>query len=361
MKLLKQDYRHGEVKLVVENQDDLWYLSTIIEPGDSVRGQTERKVRVSGQDERTGNVTRAKVTLTVSIEKCELGEDARSLRAFGMITEAPEHIPAAHHTIVIEEGMAITIRKEEWLNYQIARLKEAQKKVTAKILIALFDREEAHFALLRQKGYRVLSSLKGDVEKKEKRHRAKGNFWADIISAMKEYDKRYNLDRIVIASPSFWKEELLKELKDADLKRKLIQATCSSADATAIDEVLKRPETRQALHEDRIAKELSLVDEMLLEIRTATSQGSKAQYGFDHVKAAAEQAAVKHLLVTDAVITTRRRHGNAGSDGTFAELDAVMRLVEQNKGEITIITSEYDAGRRLDGLGGIGALLRYRV
>jgi protein pelota len=38
-----------------------------------------------------------------------------------------------------------------------------------------------------------------------------------------------------------------------------------------------------------------------------------------------------------------------------------MKLTEQNKGSINIISSEHDGGKRLNGLGGIGAVLRYKV
>jgi len=39
----------------------------------------------------------------------------------------------------------------------------------------------------------------------------------------------------------------------------------------------------------------------------------------------------------------------------------MMKIVDQTKGEIHIISSEYEGGRKLDGLGGIGAILRYKL
>ena len=47
-------------------------------------------------------------------------------------------------------------------------------------------------------------------------------------------------------------------------------ATCSSVDKTGINEVLKRPEIKEALKQDRITKEISLVEELLAEISKNT-------------------------------------------------------------------------------------------
>jgi hypothetical protein len=43
MRILKHDWKGGVAVLGVESPDDLWTLKTAIQPGDSVRGSTERK------------------------------------------------------------------------------------------------------------------------------------------------------------------------------------------------------------------------------------------------------------------------------------------------------------------------------
>ena len=45
----------------------------------------------------------------------------------------------------------------------------------------------------------------------------------------------------------------------------------------------------------------------------------------------------------------------------YEELDIVMKITDQTKGEINIISSEHESGKKLDGLGGIGAILRYMI
>ncbi len=38
-----------------------------------------------------------------------------------------------------------------------------------------------------------------------------------------------------------------------------------------------------------------------------------------------------------------------------------MRTIDSMKGQVHIISSEHEGGKKLDGLGGLGALLRYKL
>ena len=49
MKQIHFNLKKGEAKLKIENMDDLWCLSHIIEPGDLVKGKTIRKIKIGGQ------------------------------------------------------------------------------------------------------------------------------------------------------------------------------------------------------------------------------------------------------------------------------------------------------------------------
>jgi len=115
--------------------------------------------------------------------------------------------------------------------------------------------------------------------------------------------------------------------------------------------VLKRDETKEALAQDRISKEMKSVECLLSEI----SKDAKASYGFKETKASAEAGAVETLLITDKLIMKKR------NDDSYAELDYIMRIVDSNKGEVMIVSSEHDGGKKLDGLGGIAAILRYKL
>ncbi len=352
MKIIHQNLKKGELKAKVENLNDLWYLSHIIDKGDFVRGKTLRKIQVSKETERQRAAEKRPVTLQIEVERVEFHKTSNILRVAGKIVDGPEDVPkGSHHTFNVEENSIILIIKEKWLKFQIEKIKEASITKIPKILICILDRENVLFALLKKYGYELLSEFEGEVTKKDVETKKQSTFYYEIIKKLKDYDNRYNFDNILIASPAFWKEELLKELKDENLRKRIVQATCSSADENAIEEVIKRPEVEQVLKQERYAKETKLVEELLLHI----AKDKSAAYGIKETELAAQAGAVDRLLVTDKIIQRYKQ------EEKYERLDDMMKLVEQMKGVVTIITSEHGAGKKLDGLGGIGAILRYRI
>jgi len=61
------------------------------------------------------------------------------------------------------------------------------------------------------------------------------------------------------------------------------------------------------------------------------------------------------LLITDNLILKLR------AEEQFEKVDVIMRTVDKQKGVITVISGEHMGGKKLDGLGGIAALLRYKL
>ena len=119
----------------------------------------------------------------------------------------------------------------------------------------------------------------------------------------------------------------------------------------AFEEVLKRQETIAALKDDHIVKEITLVDELFKEI---VKEGAAA-YGLKEVQKATENGAVKEFLVTDAIILKMRQ------ENMFGKLDYIMRAADDAGAAVHIISSEHEGGKKLDGLGGVATILRYKV
>ena len=352
MKQLGFDLKKGEAKLKIENLDDLWYLSQIIDIGDLIKGKTIRKIKIGEAGDRKQAIIKKPIFLKIKTEKIEFSKTSGTLRALGIITEGPEDIQKGeHHTFNLEPNIIFTVIKERWLKYQIDRLKEACKEKTSKILIVVMDREEAQLALLKKYGYDLLTSIKGKVKKKDVEERSDGNFYGDIIKKLEEYTKRYSIVKIILASPAFWKEDLMKEINNEELKKKIIPATCNSTGKNGINEVLRRPEVKAALHEDRISKEINLVEELLSEI----SKNNLAAYGLKDTESAVNAGAIKSLLITDSLIQKARDENN------YEKIDNMMKITDSMKGSINIISSEHEGGKKLNGVGGIAAILRYKM
>ncbi|MFH2028264.1 MAG: mRNA surveillance protein pelota [Nanoarchaeota archaeon] len=350
MKLLNKGKE--DIKVQIENMDDLWYLSNIVDVKDLVKGKTLRKIKIGEKEQRNVKVIRKPVFIEIQVEKIEFSKSTNALRLLGKITQGPEDVQKGeHHSFSLEENSIITIKKENWLKYQLDKLKEACSEKVANILIIVHDREEAYFALMKKYGFELLSHIQGDVQKKREEKKIEKPFYQEIINITTDYVKKYKIQNIILASPSFWKEDLMNELKDQDIKSKITLATCSSVDKTAINEVLKRDEVKNVLYQDRIAKEMRLVDELLFEIK----KGNLSVYGLKDTGQAVVAGAVKTLLVTDALIQKSREQES------YEKIDSLMKTADSTKSDVHIISSEHDGGKKLDGLGGIAALLRYRL
>jgi protein pelota len=343
MRILLKEIRNGIVKVLPQNQDDLWLLSQIIFPEALVSAKTTRKIKLSET-----KVEKKVYYLTIKAEKVTYENEI--LRISGLVVSENDDIPkgSAHSfSININDDLKI---EQRWLSYQLKKIDDSTKE-KANILLVILDRESVFFAKLTQQGYKLLSQFEGDVQRKVEGLSAKGDFYSDVSVKLKEYQQRLSLDRIVVASPAFFKDDFIKQLKDDDLKKKIILATCSSVDENAFNELIKRDEVKQALINERVRDEMTLIERLFVEI----SKNGKCTYGFDHVKEIANAGAIEIMLVTTEFIMQYREQNKS------KELDDLMNLVEQINGKVVVITSSNDAGKKLDGIAGIAGLLRYKI
>ena len=111
-----------------------------------------------------------------------------------------------------------------------------------------------------------------------------------------------------------------------------------------VQEALKEGIAPQVLQNSRVAYETTMVEEMLSEI---SKEGNYA-YGPKEVENALLAGAVKVLLVTDKLVREKK-------------VDELLKIASEKKTEIVIINLMHDSGKKLDSLGGVGAILRYRI
>jgi protein pelota len=344
MKIIHKDLKHGIIKVKIDGSQDLWCLSTIIESGDCVSGMTERKIKLGGSEEKS-KISKRILFLKIIVEKIDYDH---ALRVSGKIIEAPDDIPKGdYHTFDVSDGTVITVEKEYWTKYALKKLDEAVNVQTANILVIAFDREEAIFAVLKSQGYEILPAMKGDVSKKDLEEK-KTNFYQEIYKQLLDYDQKYAYDNIVIASPAFWKEYLMKEIKDDALRKKIVLATCSSIDDSTINEILKRPELKTVLDKDKSSRELKLIDELLGQISK-----DNATYGIREVNDKLQSGNVSTLMVSENLILRMRK------ENKYNILEELMTAAEALNAEVKIISGE-ESMKKLDGLTGVAALLRWK-
>ena len=225
------------------------------------------------------------------------------------------------------------------------------KQKEASILFVVFDREEALFGLLRQRKYEILSKCSGKVASKRATGVEQENFYHTVIKMLQQQNARLQPQHIVVASPAFWKDELMKELKDDVLKKKIVLAGCSSVSKNAFQELLHRQETQAIIAKAQLAQENMIVTKLLEYI----AKDGLATYGYQQVAKCVEQGAVALLLVSTGLIKEKRE------EDSFTSLENMMKQTERMAGKVAIINAENEAGQQIDGLGGIGAILRYNL
>ncbi len=346
MDILKQDYKTGEVSIRITDEEDLWHLSHLVELDDLVRGQTERKIKIGSED--NFKVVRKKVYLKLAVIKVEYVPENNALRILGVIREGPEDISlGSHHSFNLEVNDVITIQKEAWANYQIKRLKDAtiQRK---KSLLVIFDREEALIGTLTQRGFEKISEIKGDVKKKVDKSTGTDTFFKDIAKLIQEYKQRLQVDRIIIGSPAFWKEYVVKELP-ADLRKKTMTCSVSGVDDTAIKELLKSPQLGKSLDDDRLVLEEKYIDELMSGIRE-----EKAFYGIAEANEKINIGAASKVFVSEKFLKSSK------DAGEYKKIDKLLRVAESTNSEVIIITQKEPISK-IDGLGGIAGTLRWKT
>ena len=310
-----------------------------------ISGMTERKIKLGGAEEKS-KIIKKIVFIKIRAEKID--DENSVLRVAGPIIEAPDDIPKGDfHTFNLEMGAVITIEKKNLSTYIIKKLEEATKSDKSQILIVAFDREDAIFALLKNTGYEILLNLKGDVSKKDYEEK-KTNFYSEIYKQIVDYDKKHEFSNIVLASPAFWKDYLLKEMDDERLRKKITLATCSSIDGSTINEILKRPELKTVLDKDKSSRESRIIEELLQNIRN-----DNAVYGMKQVQDRLGSGNVATFLVSENLIKKLKEQKK------YPELDQMMNTAESLNASIMIISSE-DAMKNLDGVSGVAALLRWK-
>ncbi|MFP4111659.1 MAG: mRNA surveillance protein pelota [Candidatus Woesearchaeota archaeon] len=353
MKIITQDFRKGFVKLKTENLDDLWYLSHILEKGDKVSSVTYRKIKLGEGDERKTKIIKKKLKLEIDLEKIQFSETADSLRLSGIITQGREDIPSGdYHTLNVGYDSELSISKpQEFLGFQIKKLKEASENKNGNILICTLDRDSAYFAILKKYGYEMISDLKGDVQKKQFQENTKSSFFKDVASKLKEYKERHKITKIILGCPNFWKSYISQEIEKAGIEKTVSYSTVNSEGENAIKEVLKRPEIKDVLKDERFSQELNLIDELLSRI----AKDQNAEYGLSQVEEAANLGACENLLVSDKLIQEMREKEE------YERLDKIMRTVDSSGGDVHIISAENEAGEKLNSLSGIACFLRFRI
>ncbi|MXR51562.1 mRNA surveillance protein pelota [Halovenus sp. WSH3] len=337
--------------LVPESLDDLWHLSHVIEPGDTVSGDTTRRIQRNDEQLRDTGGEREHIWVAIDVETVEFARFANRLRVGGEIVDCSrEDQLGHHHTLNVEEHTELDVTKR-WKLDQRDRIEEAVEATdNPDIAIATVEEGQAYVHTVAQYGTEERASITAPTGKGEyARPRS------ELFEELTEILKRQDVEAVILAGPGFTKQDALEYIEEnsQDLAERITTVDTSSVGDRGVHEVLKRGAVEDVQKETRIAEESDYIDELMDRI----AEGSKVAYGPEEVAKAADYGAIEQLLVLDSDLREQR----AGEGDWEIDVDHVIETTEQQGGEVTVFSSEFDPGQQLANLGGIAALLRYRL
>jgi len=333
MKVLFKDFKLGEVRVKVEGKEDLWYLSRVIKKGDLVWGRSSRKVK---KEEGQEGVRRP-ISVEIKVEKVTLHPNF--LKLLGRIEKASQEIGKGYHSLNVSQGDTIRIKKEKWEEHEKRLLRDAERRYERILLVSL-DYGAMDMALL-SRGMEYLGEFRVSFPPKHdpSYEPVKEKFLKEALKRVEEVAKEKGVKYVLIGCAGFLSDEV-KELTD----RKVVKI--SYGGKNGLNEIVRRGYVERLLREDKLSRDMKLVDQLLGEI----AKEGRYAYGVEEVRKALEYGAVEVLLITD---------GFMGRDMGLS--DELMRETEKRKGKVTILDSSSEPGRKVDGLGGVAALLRFKV
>ncbi|ELY85863.1 mRNA surveillance protein pelota [Natrinema altunense] len=339
------------VTVVPESVDDLWHLQYVLEPGDRVAGDTTRRIQRNDDQMRDTGGEREHMWVALAVETVEFHKFANRLRVGGEIVACSrEDQLHFHHTLNVEPRDELSIEKR-FKPDQTARLEEAEEATeNPDVAIATVEEGQAHVHTVAQYGTEERATITGTTGKGEY---ARGR--SELFDELATVLSRLEVDAIILAGPGFTKQDAYKYLEENEpaVAELVTMVDTAAVGDRGVHEVLKRGAVADVQEETRIESEAEYIDELTRRI----ADGAKAAYGPEQVKKAAEFGAIERLLVLDDRLQRER-----GPDGEWAiSVDDIVRTTEQKGGEVTVFSSEFPPGQQLSNLGGIAALLRYRL
>ncbi|TLZ84896.1 MAG: mRNA surveillance protein pelota [Methanobacteriota archaeon] len=343
MRVLHKDPNTGEIKVRVENADDLWHLHNLVLPGDQVRASTYRRQEVKTDKVRPERGEKVRVTLTIRVESVEFQAFADRLRITGVIVEGPQDL-GRHHTLNVAVDDVVSIIKT-WRSHELRRIDEAVAAAQKPLVAFLsLDDEEALLAQLRQYGVRELATIRAPGHGKMfPSGDAKSAYFDEILAKLHTTEIG---EALVLVGPGFTRDAFLDYLKarEPTLASRVHTHGTSSAGMQGIQEALKAGVGAKVFGDSRVGYETRLVETLLEAIAT----NRPCAYGPAEVAEAVEAGAVETLLVSDAVVRD-------------VGIEDLMRSAESARGTVVLVSRHHEAGQKLEALGGIAALLRFPI
>lgn len=356
----------GQIGLIAEESDDLWYLYNIIQKGDQIRSPTFRKVVNETATGSTG-ARRVKVTLTISVEKIEYDSEANVVSVKGKSIEENKYVRRGqYHTIDLELNQKFYLTKPVWDSLALSQLNNACDTArNAEIAIVMMQEGLAFVCLLTTNMTIQKAKIEVNIPRKRKNfcsQHQKGldNFYEQVLQAIMNNINFDVIKCIVLASPGFvkdqfadymWQQAVKRELKPlTENRQKFLLAHASTGFKHSIREVLSDPLIQPKLEDTKACQEVKIWNKFQ---NLLSTEPNKAIYGLPDVELANHYEAISCMMLSDMLF----RSNNLALRKKYSQL-----LFQVKKyADVRVFSSMHQSGQQLNMLSGIAAILKFEV
>lgn len=385
----------GSATLYPEEPEDMWHAYNLIRPSDILRASAIRRVTTTQTATGASSSQRVHVNLTIRVTSTDFDPAAGQLHVSGRVAEENKHVAlGSYHTLDLELHRNFTLEKADgWDSVAIGILRDAARTDARAQIWAVVMQEglanicqiTEHQTVFRQ-SVRVAIPHKrsgaGDHEKAMvKFHKtlldtllrqvdlptsatAAAASTAPTTSSTSSSSTSSQPPPLLIASPGFYAQNFQRYIKDEAQRTtnkpllaylpSIITAHSASGHLSALSEALSSPELKSRLSDTKYARETALMDRFYSLMR---KDDARAWYGPREVEAAVDRGGVGRgggvLLISDALfrsldVKVRRRW-----------VGLVDKVRDVEGGEVRVLSSAHESGKRLEALGGVAAILTF--
>ncbi|KFY31097.1 hypothetical protein V493_01409 [Pseudogymnoascus sp. VKM F-4281 (FW-2241)] len=376
MRLIKQNIERdgsGTVVLLPEEPEDMWHAYNLISPLDLLRASAIRRITTESSTGSTSS-TRVHTTLAIRVTSLDFDAQAGQLHVSGRVAEENKHVKVgAFHTLDLELHRNFTLEKAEenggWDSIALDVVREAVRVDKEGAVPAVVMQEglanicliTEHQTILRQRVEIAIPKKRagraGDHDKGLER------FFHAVLETLGRHVDISQPRPLLIASPGFTAAGFVDYVLD-DARRRNDKAVLgnksnfvvvhsSSGHLHSLTEVLAAPEVMARLADTKYARETRLMEEFAKMLR---NEDGRAWYGKVEVERAVAKGAVG---VGGGVLLISNHLFRSQVVGERRRWVALVDRVREEGGEVRVLSSDHESGKRLEGLGGVAAILTF--
>ena len=353
MQLLKQSEEYW--KLRIDSEDDLWVLARFAISGRSLAMLGERRDTTTAESGgRAKAAERKKMWIQLRIITTEYKTYSSILRVHGTIEQAPMDI-GSHHTHLVEVGDEIELHSlsgfPEYDRLLLTETMTSDKKSNVSIIVV--ENDEIVLFEVTRRGLREGATWtmrgggkRGDIRTSETVAKSFQQQVAKEILAATSTKLP-----MILCGPGHARERLRQVILAQDPHRTIRLVSTSMAGRPGANEIIREGLADELLSEHAISKEIQLLEEVWLRL----SKNGAVAYGENELSKAMNEGAIETLLVSADTL----RNPEAMIDGT--PVSTWIQGISDIGAELVQCSSDHDSGEQLNNMGGVIALLRYRL